>query len=118
MVTHTSIVAWGIPWTEEPGGLLSGHKESDPTEQQPPVSVSTTWRAIVTPSRRTVRVFGMGLQSCHLNNLKEKDRGEWKVEQMWAVKEGACDKCLLGSAPYWLAGPQKALGNDERILWG
>ena len=21
MVTHSSILAWGIPWTEEPGGL-------------------------------------------------------------------------------------------------
>ena len=69
MVTHTSILAWGIPWTEEPGGLPLGHKESDPTEQQPPVSVSTTWRAIVAPSRHTVRVFGIRLQSCHLNNL-------------------------------------------------
>ena len=23
MTTHSSIVAWRIPWTEEPGGLLS-----------------------------------------------------------------------------------------------
>ena len=23
MVTHFSILAWGIPWTEEPGGLQS-----------------------------------------------------------------------------------------------
>ena len=30
MVTHSSILAWKIPWTEEPGGLQSmGHKESD-----------------------------------------------------------------------------------------
>ena len=28
--THSSILAWKIPWTEEPGGLQSmGHKESD-----------------------------------------------------------------------------------------
>ena len=33
MATHSSILAWRIPWTEEPGGLLSmGHKESDMTE--------------------------------------------------------------------------------------
>ena len=32
-VTHSSILAWRIPWTEEPGGLWSvGHKESDKTE--------------------------------------------------------------------------------------
>ena len=34
MATHSSILAWGIPWTEEPGGLHSprGRKESDTTE--------------------------------------------------------------------------------------
>ena len=30
MSTHSSILAWRIPWTEEPSGLQSiGHKESD-----------------------------------------------------------------------------------------
>ena len=34
MPTHSSIRAWRIPWTEEPGGLQStGYKESDTTEQ-------------------------------------------------------------------------------------
>ena len=33
IVTHSSILAWRIPWVEEPGGLQSmGHKESDTTE--------------------------------------------------------------------------------------
>jgi len=33
MATHSSILAWRIPWTEEPGGLQSmGHKESDMTD--------------------------------------------------------------------------------------
>ena len=33
MATHSSILAWRIPWTEEPGGLQSmGSKESDMTE--------------------------------------------------------------------------------------
>ena len=32
MVTHSSILAWRIPWTEEPGGLQSmGSQESDTT---------------------------------------------------------------------------------------
>ena len=31
--THSSILAWTIPWTEEPGGLQSlGHKGLDTTE--------------------------------------------------------------------------------------
>ena len=33
MATHSSILAWEIPWTEEPGGYgPQGHKESDTTE--------------------------------------------------------------------------------------
>ena len=34
MATHSSILAWRIPWTEEPGGLQSmGRKELDMTER-------------------------------------------------------------------------------------
>ena len=34
MATHSSILSWRTPWTEESGRLLSmGHKESDMTEQ-------------------------------------------------------------------------------------
>ena len=37
MATHSSILAWKIPWMEEPGRLQSmgggGHKESDTTER-------------------------------------------------------------------------------------
>ena len=35
MATHSSILAWRIPWTEEPDGLQfteSGHKESGMTK--------------------------------------------------------------------------------------
>ena len=31
--THSSVLAWRIPWTEAPGGLQpTGHKELDMTE--------------------------------------------------------------------------------------
>ena len=34
LATHSSILAWKIPWTEEPGRLQPmGYKESDMTEQ-------------------------------------------------------------------------------------
>ena len=34
MTTHSSMLAWKIPWMEEPGGLQSmGRKESDRTER-------------------------------------------------------------------------------------
>ena len=29
MATHSSILAWESPWTEEPGGLQSGLQELD-----------------------------------------------------------------------------------------
>ena len=36
IATHPSILAWKIPWTEEPGRLYSPkcHRESDKTEHQ------------------------------------------------------------------------------------
>ena len=33
MATHSNILSWRIPWTEEPGGLQSMyHKQSDTAE--------------------------------------------------------------------------------------
>ena len=39
MATHSSILAWKIPWMEEPGGLQSiGSQESDTaTKPAPPI---------------------------------------------------------------------------------
>jgi len=33
MITHSRILAWEIPWTEEPGGLQSKGPQSDMTER-------------------------------------------------------------------------------------
>ena len=36
MATHSSTLAWRIPWTEEPGGPQStGHKEARPRQLSP-----------------------------------------------------------------------------------
>ena len=44
MATHSSILAWRIPWTEEPGGLQSmGRKESDTTEQLTTTTLEAIW---------------------------------------------------------------------------
>ena len=32
MATHSSILAWEIPWTEKPGGLQSRGSQSDRTD--------------------------------------------------------------------------------------
>ena len=40
MITHSSVLSWRIPWTEEPGGLLSpdqqwsGHSVGGPAVSQ------------------------------------------------------------------------------------
>ena len=46
MATHSSILAWTIPWTEEPGRLLS-MKESDMTDHIAPKNAS--WRGSFRP---------------------------------------------------------------------
>ena len=46
MATHSSILAWRLPWTEEPGGLqrsLWVRQESDTTEQLTHVHTGYLW---------------------------------------------------------------------------
>ena len=53
MATHSSILAWRIPWTEELGGLQStGHKELDTTEQLHFTSLQETNTGILTSETR------------------------------------------------------------------
>ena len=48
MATHSSMLAWRIPWTEEPGGLQSmGHKESDTTEGNLALALAVTPMSIL-----------------------------------------------------------------------
>ena len=42
MTTHSSVLAWRIPWTEEPGGLQSMYcKRSDTAEPLPQLTPYT-----------------------------------------------------------------------------
>ena len=48
MATHSRILAWRIPWIEQPGGLQSiGHKESDLTEHADTSLLSITERLLL-----------------------------------------------------------------------
>ena len=57
MASHSSILAWGVPWTEEPGGLqsmgLPKGKKLDMTSQQHKVSGQN--RAVLGPELRFFR---------------------------------------------------------------
>ena len=45
MATHSSILVWRIPWTEEPGGYSPwGHKELDMTEQLTLLTPFSKWK--------------------------------------------------------------------------
>ena len=47
MVTHPSILAWRIPWTEEPGGhRLWGCKELDTTQRSTQDSAMTSAKTL------------------------------------------------------------------------
>ena len=49
MATHSSILSWRIPWTEEPGGVqFTGSKELDTTE--------VTWLTIKIMEAEVVRL--------------------------------------------------------------
>ena len=50
MAIHSSILAWKIPWTEEPGGLQSmGSQKSDVTQRLKPPPNKTDWVQIPSP---------------------------------------------------------------------
>ena len=69
VATHSSILAWRIPWAEEPGGLhysLWGLKELDTSEGLKSESESSSCSVLsdyVTP-RTTARQAPLSVESC------------------------------------------------------
>ena len=47
MATHSSVLAWRFPWTEEAGGLQSGVSESDMTEHTEHTFNESRWAAVL-----------------------------------------------------------------------
>ena len=86
MAGHSRILAWGIPWTEDPGGLQSiGHRESDTTEW----AWDLTWVQLYTV-RLSVRLITLSLT----------------VPLETACAERACEKvCSLWNAFTWPLSP-------------
>ena len=78
MATHSRILAWRIPWTEEPGGWATGHggpKELDMTEclsAQPLLLISSV---VILRHCRVLRRF------CEFSRL----RHEWPEKEAMAA---------------------------------
>ena len=67
MTTHSSIVAYRIPWTEEPGGLQSiGSPESAMTEVTQHAHKSSHWAA---RQEETMLVRPVSLEEAKDNDL-------------------------------------------------
>ena len=66
MATHSSILVWEIPWTEEPGGLQSTELQSDMTEHG------------------TVAVF----LKCVILNVSMSHRLQYEKESSWSSNLG------------------------------
>ena len=66
MVTHSSTLAWEIPWTEEPGGLQSMMLSESDTKPPPPTPFECKLQAAVgltlpsTPELFTTTVLSLG----------------------------------------------------------
>ena len=75
MTTHSSILAWDIPWSEEPGGLQSTGSQSDMTEHS---TVTSLGFSEAFPKK----AFGLHIEG-GVGFNQEKDRGKnisWKQQ--------------------------------------
>ena len=77
MATCSSILAWKIPWTEEPGGLQSMGSQSDMTEHTHNACIHKDKRWWTTKQREPERGVGVGIQSQGAKEPRRKPRNGW-----------------------------------------
>ena len=77
MVTHSSILAWRTPWTEEPGGLQSMGSQS-PTQLKQP-STSTAQHIFLLFVALLVYLLVYFLRHGLDNMMLCKDQTSWKI---------------------------------------
>ena len=102
MATHSNILAWRVPWTEEPGGLYSpwGHKELDMTEplgatQTPVVELRSQWHGIVTGTSRGHQPWAPAW--CVSTILGKDSMHPLCLQSQCIASMGSCCPSLLGS---------------------
>ena len=118
MATHSSMLAWRIPWTEEPGGGGKGYspwgrKGSDRTEQ---LSLSCKlgpawiWSSVCESGPRRMACFGPATLTCKLAQFSHRTQAHWCKLQRQCQPESErvlfplfpLEPGLLGS---WVSGP-------------
>ena len=111
MATHSSILAWRIPWTEEPGGLQSsrvqrvGHNWSD--------LASTPTYVTVRCSESTHATFSEQHCRCVLR-IRAGPRQRVSGEALCLV----VDESLRSPCPCWAAFPPVwAVGVHDQVQW-
>ena len=99
MATHSSILAWKIPWTEEPGGLQSmGCQESDTSERLTLVHVSAFDYQVRKDKKKQIEfLFSLllleGLSTASVLNSEEE------VDEKHLEEESSYKCPWLGSTP-------------------
>ena len=88
MAVHSRILAWRIPWTEEPGGLHSpwGCKESNTIEQLP---LSFQIFSPLGPQASTsakLRTTGLPAEVTFLRTTKEQQVSPELVPSSWCLR--------------------------------
>ena len=86
MATHSSILAWKIPWTEEPGGLQSlGSRVGHDLVTKPPKHGG--WGSRQEAQRKSWRHTGAMASGCLPLPPLDSDLGEVKVQPARGGKE-------------------------------
>ena len=109
MANHSSILAWRIPWTEEPGrlqschcSLTSGHKESDTTEWISLVYSLTFRQIILWLSDRAECTF-VYLFEADLGKEAKLSGRKWKTNFFFFLEEKCGQRlafdCMWASEP-------------------
>ena len=81
MATHSSVLAWRIPWTEEPGGdSPQGFKESDTT--------GVTNTTVEETFRITTKRKGTGLNREDRETVLRLKKEETSLSKCWKASTG------------------------------
>ena len=80
MASHSSILAWKIPWTEEPGRLHSpwGRKESDTTERLHSLTIKLPMAFFTELEQKISQLIWKHKKTPNSKSSLEKEEWSWR----------------------------------------